>query len=90
MPRYYFDVRDGQGFHRDEFGDEFGSFDAARHQAQSLLPHIAREEMPDSDQHCITCEVRDDTGRVVYRGELTFEGRWLQSIVRPPGRLTTD
>ena len=74
MPRYYFDVRDRDGFHRDEIGDEFESFDDARTQAQSLLPDIARQELPDGELHTITCDVRDDTDRIVYRGEITYHG----------------
>lgn len=74
MPRYYFDVRDNRGFHRDEVGDDFDSFDEARTQAQSLLPDIAREELPDGDLHTITCDVRNETGRTVYRGEITYRG----------------
>ncbi len=74
MPRYFFDISDAKGFHRDEFGNEFVSLDEARDQAQSLLPDIAREELPDGELHQITCEVRDDTGRIVYRGKLTYEG----------------
>ena len=74
MPRYYFDIRDAGGFHRDEVGDEFDSFDCARQQAQSLLPDIAREELPDGELHIVSCDVRDEAFRVVYRGKLTFEG----------------
>ena len=74
MPRYFFDVGDSRGFHRDDVGDECDGFDEARTQAQSLLPDIAREELPDGDLHTIACDVRDETGRVVYRGELTYRG----------------
>ncbi len=74
MPRYYFDVRDGSGFHRDEVGDEFNGFEEAREQCQVLLPDIAREKLPDGDLHTITCDVRDEAKRVVYRGEITFRG----------------
>ena len=74
MARYFFDVHNVTGSHRDDVGDEFASFEEARDQAQSLLPDIAREELPDGELHVITCDVRDDTGRVVYRGKLTFEG----------------
>ena len=74
MPRYYFDVRDSKGFHHDPVGDEFDLFEEAREQCQSLLPDIAREELPDGDLHTITCDVRDDAGRVVYRGEITYRG----------------
>ncbi len=74
MPRFFFDVRDATGFHRDEFGDEFASFEEARDQAQSLLPDIAREELPNGELHIIACDIRDEADRIVYRGKLTFEG----------------
>lgn len=74
MPRYFFDVHDAKGLHHDRVGDEFDSFDNARTQAQSLLPDIARAELPDGDLHTVTCDVRDETGRVVYRGEITYRG----------------
>ncbi len=74
MARYFFDITDGKGLHSDEFGDEFANFAEARDQAQVLLPDIARQELPGSELHVITCDIRDDTGRIVYRGKLTFEG----------------
>ena len=74
MPRYFFDIRDAKGFHRDQFGDELADFDEARDQAQALLPDIVREELPDGDLHEVVCEVRDETGKVVYRGEITYRG----------------
>ena len=74
MARYFFDVRDSRGFHRDEVGDEFAGFAQAREQCQALLPDIARDELPDGELHIITCDVRDEAGRVVYRGRITYEG----------------
>jgi hypothetical protein len=74
MTRYYFDVRDSKGFHRDDVGDEFDSFEEAREQAQILLPDIAREELPDGDLYTITCNVRDDTDSTIYYVELTLRG----------------
>lgn len=74
MARYYFDIQDSNGFHSDDIGDEFSTFEEAREQAQSLLPDIAREELPDGEAHTITCEVRDETGQIVYRGKLIYEG----------------
>ncbi len=79
MARYYFDIRDNGGFHRDIAGDDFGTFEEAREQAQSLLPDIARRELPDGELHTITCDVRDARGRVVYQGKLTFEGKRIDS-----------
>lgn len=74
MPRYYFDItKDGQ-HHRDEVGDACEDFEDARAQAQVMLPDITKEELPDGDLHQIRCDVRDETGRVVYRAEITFQG----------------
>lgn len=77
MPRYFFDVTDATGFHRDQAGDDCADVEEAREQCQLLLPDIAREELPDGELHRITCEVRDEANRTVYRGTITFEGTRL-------------
>lgn len=74
MPRFYFDVRDNGGFHRDEVGDDCQDVEEAREQCQDLLPTVAREELPDGELHIVTCDVRDEADRIVYRGKLTYEG----------------
>lgn len=74
MPRFFFDVRDAKGLHRDVIGEEFESFEDARQQAQALLPDIAREELPDGEYHLILCDVRDEDDRTVYRGEISYRG----------------
>ncbi len=79
MARYFFDITDGTGFHSDSFGDEFDDVEEARAQAQALLPDIARAELPDGELHIIRCDVRDHTGRIVYRAKLTFEGTRLSA-----------
>ena len=83
MARYFFDVRDCKGLQRDTIGDEFDSFEEARQQAQSLLPDIAREELPDGEYHLITCDVRDEEGRTVYRGEISYRGTRFPVIPKP-------
>lgn len=77
MPRYYFDIQDAKGSNRDDFGEELESIDEAREQCQGMLPDIVRDELPDGDLHIVTCEVRDETGRIVYRGRLTYQGTRL-------------
>lgn len=74
MPRYYFDITDSGGHHRDDTGVDLADFEEAREQAQGLLPDIAREQLPDGELHSITCDVRDEAGRVVYRGTITYQG----------------
>ena len=77
VKRYFFDIHDGDGFHRDEIGDEFDGLDDARQQAQALLPDIARDEQPGGDYYTIVCNVRDEMDGIVYRGELTYRGTQL-------------
>lgn len=74
VPRFYFDIRDADGFHPDEAGDEFADFEEARQQCQGLVADIVREELPGEDQHTIICDVRDQSGRVIYRGEIIYRG----------------
>ena len=81
MPRFYFDIYNIKGFHRDDFGDIFVNFDEAREQAQSLLPDIAREELPDGELHEIMCQVRNEANRIVYRAKLTLKAEVVDEAV---------
>lgn len=74
MPRYFLDIHDAKGFHRDEAGDELEGLDEASDQCQAILSDLTRYELPDGDLHQVACEVRDGSGTVVYRGKLTYEG----------------
>ncbi len=81
MPRFYFDIYNIKGFLRDDFGDIFVSFEEAREQAQSLLPDIAREELPDGEIHEIMCQVRNEASRIVYRAKLTLRAEVVDEAV---------
>lgn len=77
MPNYFFDVRDSRGFYRDEFGDGFDDDRQAELQARLLLSEIAREQSLDENFRSITCDVRDESDRIVYRGEITLRGAFV-------------
>jgi hypothetical protein len=77
MPRYFFDVRDGKGLHRDEFGDDFTSLTEAITQVEAILGSTFRDEVLDGEHHKVACEVRDVEGIVIYRAELTYRGERL-------------
>lgn len=72
MPRYFFDIHDGQ-FQPDTEGTECADFEAARREAMVSLPEIARWIIPsDGDNQAFTVLVRDQGGAVVYTATLTF------------------
>ncbi|ACB27816.1 MULTISPECIES: DUF6894 family protein [Methylobacterium] len=74
MPRYFFDIHDGQ-LQRDEDGTECADFDAARREAMISLPDVARWEIPsDGDRQSYTVIVRDAAGAPIYTATLTFTG----------------
>ena len=74
MPRYFFDIHDGQ-FTRDDEGIECEDFAAARREAMASLPEMVRFVLPqDSDAHASTVLVRNQAGTIVYTATLTFAG----------------
>lgn len=78
MVRYYFDIRDGDEWQRDDFGIELADLAEARAQAISILPDIAQDAGWSDDHHELVCRVRIDDDSVVYEGELTFSGRTIK------------
>jgi len=72
MPRYYFDVHDGETFTRDDEGVELDGIEAAKAEASKTLPEIACGTKPDGNRRDYTIEVRDETGRPVLRAGLSF------------------
>jgi hypothetical protein len=63
MPRYYFDVREGETFAPDEDGVEFHDLDTAEYEAACMAAEIGRERLPVGDTRDVTIEVRDEHGR---------------------------
>jgi hypothetical protein len=72
MPRYYFDTYDGDSFVPDEEGIELESLGAAKKEAQAVLPHMAKDELPDGDQKVFVVSVRNQNGQVVIKTALSL------------------
>lgn len=78
MPRYFFDLHDGDEVQRDDTGTEFSSLDEVRREAMRLLPNIAREEIPEhSNCRSFVVLVTDEDERPVYSATLSYTGLWL-------------
>lgn len=72
MPLFYFDVDDGDQRVIDEIGTEFPNALAAKDEAVSVLPDIARDKLPDGDHRIFMSSVRDESGQVVCRAMLSL------------------
>ena len=60
MPRFYFDVREGQLFVEDRDGLEFPDIDTAEQEAIQAAASIGKERLPRGDTRDVTVEVRNE------------------------------
>ncbi|UVO35750.1 hypothetical protein KUL72_31000 [Bradyrhizobium arachidis] len=65
MKKYYFDIRDGSQFIRDDEGLELPNIESARQEATTALSEMAREWGRGRPQHHMAVEVRDDHGPIL-------------------------
>ena len=75
MPRYYFDLRDGEELAIDEEGLELSNLRAVQLEAARALADLARATLQDTISgvhHYMAIQVRDDIGPVM-QVRFTFE-----------------
>ena len=75
MPRFYFDVREGQLFVEDRDGLEFPYIDTAEQEAIQAAASIGKERLPRGDTRDVTVEVRNERRQriVTVRVELHID-----------------
>ncbi|WP_408901572.1 DUF6894 family protein [Pararoseomonas indoligenes] len=83
MAKYFFDAFDGVEHHRDEYGSELDSREAARLSAQTRLGDMSNRALPDGHRREFIVDVRDALGILIYTCRLSFVGRWLDYTVPP-------
>lgn len=75
MPRYYFDIRDGDELAPDEEGVDLPTIGAVQLEAARSLAEMAKDAVPSVDKnggHRMAVEVRDDSGPIM-KVLFTFE-----------------
>jgi hypothetical protein len=77
MPRFFFDIDDGDRTYRDDEGLNFSNAKSARDNAVSALPDIARDAMPDEERRDFMVTMRDESGKPIFRASLTLRTEWL-------------
>lgn len=77
MPRYFFDLVNGDGLVRDEMGSQMPeNRDSLLREVSRILTDLAREELTDREHGAISVLVRDDHDRSVLSGTLDFRTKW--------------
>ena len=72
MPRYFFDLDEGERLFRDERGSDLTDVQAAREEAIAVLPDIVRAMVTGRERKTLTSMIRDDAGNVVFGVRLTL------------------
>jgi hypothetical protein len=72
VPRFFFDIHDGEDFTPDREGPELDDLEAAKAEAKRTLPEIVKDEMPDGDRRDFTVDVKDAAGQIVWRVTLSL------------------
>jgi hypothetical protein len=76
MPKYFFDVVNGEGWIRDDEGIELPNSDAMRAEVARIAIDVAKDEIADQNAMAVTVNVRDDTDSRVFSGRLSFKTEW--------------
>lgn len=79
MPRYFFDINDGEKESRDDIGYELPDAEAARRAAIEVLPDIARDVLPDGDRRDFTSSVRTEEGQTIFQAKLSLVAEWVSA-----------
>ena len=74
MPRYYFDVYDGESDFCDRDGIDMDQIDIPN-EARNLLRLLAYAKVPHDKPSMLVAEVRSETGGVVYHASAELR-RW--------------
>ena len=82
MPRFYFDIAEGERLASDDEGDELPGWDEAREYAADLLSDICKIDLAADARHEFAIRVRDETGHVGCTATLSLAVEWLGD--RPP------
>jgi hypothetical protein len=77
VPKFYFDIDDGDRTIDDDEGLDLADVMVARAQAIAVLPEIARDHVGERDSQDFVSVVRDEGGRPVFRAKLSLVTEWL-------------
>ncbi len=83
MPRYYFDIYDGQEWFIHQTGVEIEDLEQAQKGAHAALANIANDELPDGNDLTMAVRVKDESGQVVIETALDLRDR--EESVTPRG-----
>lgn len=90
MPRYYFDIDEGDQRTTATEAIEFPSAEAAKRSAVTALAELASDELPGHETRTFGMTIRDAQGSQIWKGTIQFASSWLagsrsEQPEEPPG-----
>ena len=76
MPRYFFDIVDGE-LTVDDVGVEYPNAHAARDAAIKALPDIARDTIAQGSSREVLVLMRSEAGQALFTAALSLTAKWL-------------
>jgi hypothetical protein len=73
MPRFYFDIRDGQNLVPDEEGLEFDGLEAAKASAIRALTEMIKDALPNGRSRDLAIVIRDRPDHALTTARISFE-----------------
>lgn len=77
MPIFTFIIRDSAAPARDPIQVELDSREHAREEAIATLAGLAKDVLPNGDQHDFSARVMDEAGTSIFEAQLSLRGHWL-------------
>ena len=72
MPRFFFDIQDGNTSNPDEQGSELDNLDQIREQSLDMLSHLIEHGLAKGQSRECSVTVKDERGTELNRATLTF------------------
>ena len=72
VPRYFFDLRDGERFTRDDEGTELDGVEGARREAARTLAQMGKDVLPEAVHRELALEVRTEGPEPLLRAVLVY------------------
>ena len=72
MPRYYFDIVDGETVIQDPKGLELENIERVKAKAQQILTQVAEVTFSNADRRDLVAIIRDEAGQTVLRITLSL------------------
>lgn len=79
MPRYYFDIDDGERATVDDEGTDHADAESAQIEGIETLAHVVKDVLPAGNVRDFKMDIRDEAGKVIFKATIALRSHWVES-----------